>query len=391
MATAKSATRNWLPLLSMIATVAYAESDGRQNLASFSAPPGLLATAGSCGQVVTLEPGSGRLSVWAEDGAVLYASSLPLRAGGGETVLLAAQQESFLVCARSDDDVGVSCSVFGADAGGEKARFQVDAWPVKVFPTAEGWLVETARSTDKPTFRLFGSDGREKQAPGLPADLWRRASEELHTPAAAISRIFTIGAEVWGVPAGFYELWRLTGQQPQKVPVPKCLDVVGNQLVGEPAVRKLLAIAAESDDQTRRGLEAFVARTRSDTTPMHGYTGAVVQASTCGMRAVVLLEPFPERAEGGCRLDTWAFPGPVVVESVALPGVCPSFVSLGQRGAWLKRGRRFEWLSIESSAVQAQDPCGPGGAKRSRPDGGIHGGKTPHGQNGARLGSDRSH
>ncbi len=188
-------------------------------------------------------------------------------------------------------------------------------------------VMERLSLGDPAPLQVFDLSGKAVATYPLPTDLVRSVQRETGSGWLAHVRTFFAGDELWGVPGGLYELWRL-GKAPSRIEVEPGRRVVGNRLTGETAARWY----------EERGVPPGPRRAAAVWQP------AVRQASPSGHTVALLLEDRPDAESGRCRVDLWSFPGPRPGESVRIPGPCPDAVYQGVGGLWLRRQGRVEWF-----------------------------------------------
>ncbi len=189
-------------------------------------------------------------------------------------------------------------------------------------------IVMEELSVDDPApVKVFDLNGRAVATYPLPTELVRSVRLEAGSTWLAHVRTFFHGDELWGVPGGLYELWRL-GEAPLRVQIEPVQRVRGNYLTGETAVRRY----------EERGIPQGPRRAAAIWEP------AVRQASPSGDTVAFLLEDRPDAESGRCRADLWSFPGPRPGPSARIPGPCPDAVYQGVNGLWLRRHGKVEWF-----------------------------------------------
>ncbi len=318
--------------LVLVATVvlgcsaAVAASPAGPRLADYVAPAGASWCVLPGGGVAVLEGRAGPMRTWDAAGRPAGTITVVDAPVGGSPMPPAASRTHIALLWRGADD-GVVVQLYSLARGRRIRQLTFPSFPATVTLGPDAVVMERLSLDDPAPLQVFDLKGKAVATYPLPADLVRSVRLETGSPWLAHVRTFFAGDELWGVPGGLYELWRL-GKAPSRIEVEPGRRVVGNRLTGETAARWY----------EERGVPPGPRRAAAVWQP------AVRQASPSGHTVALLLEDRPDAESGRCRVDLWSFPGPRPGESVRIPGPCPDAVYQGVGGLWLRRQGRVEWF-----------------------------------------------
>lgn len=300
-------------------------------LAEYVAPTGALWCALPAGGVAVLEGRSGPVRLWDAGGrprGVIEVTSAP--DGAAPIASIASQTHLALLWKGVDGGLVVQLFSLPSRSRVRELRFPSSAVTVTLGPST---LVMEGLSVDEVApVQVFDLKGQALATYPLPAELIQSVQGQTGSTWLAHVRTFFHGRELWGIPGGVYELWRL-GKAPFRVEVAAARRVSGNHLTGEAAARRY----------QERGIPPGPGRASALVEP------AVRQVSPRGDRVAVLLEDRPAAESGRCRVDFWRFPGPKPGASIRVPGSCPDAVYQGDHGLWLRRRGRVEWEQLPAA------------------------------------------
>jgi hypothetical protein len=284
-------------------------------------------TGSGTAEILSWEP-SGTLTRWQVSGQRLGVianvgiaphDGAPFAARGGRALLCVGEGG------------GVRCRVLDTTSGRPLASFSWDRYPVRAWPAAEGWLLSTAPPAGVPEVRLWSDDGSFRPLP-LPAEELAALAKRLGVEVAAVSpRLFAVGRQVWAIPAGRYEFWRLEPPGGTPIAPPPCRAVEGHHYRGEEARQRRGEFFSCNLGSTGRGIDPFaeveaMRRTLAVPTGTGGFAanatlfiGAVGRVAVSGTRVAVRVDAA---GQGGKRatVDVWEFePSPRLVAEAELP------------------------------------------------------------------------
>ena len=307
-------------------SAAVAASPAGPRLADYVAPAGASWCVLPGGGVAVLEGRAGPMRTWDAAGRPAGTITVVDAPVGGSPMPPAASRTHIALLWRGADD-GVVVQLYSLARGRRIRQLTFPSFPATVTLGPDAVVMERLSLDDPAPLQVFDLKGKAVATYPLPADLVRSVRLETGSPWLAHVRTFFAGDELWGVPGGLYELWRL-GKAPSRIEVEPGRRVVGNRLTGETAARWY----------EERGVPPGPRRAAAVWQP------AVRQASPSGHTVALLLEDRPDAESGRCRVDLWSFPGPRPGESVRIPGPCPDAVYQGVGGLWLRRQGRVEWF-----------------------------------------------
>ncbi len=261
-------------------------------LAEYVAPTGALWCALPAGGVAVLEGRSGPVRLWNAGGrprGVIEVTSAP--DGAAPIASIASRTQLGLLWKGVDGGLVVQLFSLPSRSRVRELRFPSSAVTVTLGPDL---LVMESLSVDEVApVQVFDLKGQALATYPLPAELIESVQGRTGSTWLAHVRTFFHGRELWGIPGGVYEFWRL-GKAPFRVEVAADRRVNGNYLTGEAAARRY----------EERGTPPGPRRASALVEP------AVRQVSPRGDRVAVLLEDRPAAESGRCRVDFWSVPWP---------------------------------------------------------------------------------
>jgi hypothetical protein len=323
-----------LAALAAAAGAASVPAAGVPELASYGVAPDAQVCELPDGGIAVLEPPRGPLRLWDARGRPLRAIRLgrvpPGVAPGG----IAASATHVVVTWWDADEQASLGWVVSLNRGRVVGRMGFPGPPLALAVGPRSVAVERPSLGEPASVEFFRLDGSGAGTRSLPAvDAEPPGGHVPPSPLVGMQRLVFVGAELWGVRADLYELWRLDGA-PARVAVPEALRAGAFMLTGDAAVRR----RRESGGSGGGGA----------TVPLT--MPAVRRVSRCGAEVAVLVEDRPGDDGSRCRVDVWAFPGPRVRLSQRLEGACPRGVYLENDGLWVLRGGSFAWRPFDASA-----------------------------------------
>ncbi len=300
-------------------------------LAEYVAPTGALWCALPAGGVAVLEGRSGPVRLWNAGGRPRGVIEITSVSDGAAPIASIASQTHLALLWKGADG-GLVVQLFSLSSRSRVRELRFPSFAVTVTLGPDSLVMEGLSVDDAAPVQVFDLKGQVLAIYPLPAELIKSVRVQTGSMWLAHVRAFFHGRELWGIPGGVYELWRL-GKIPFRVEVGADRRVSGNHLTGEVAARRY----------EERG-----------TPPGPGRASALVEAavrqvSPRGDRVAVLLEDRPAAESGRCRVDFWTFPGPKPGASVRITGSCPDAVYQGDHGLWLRRRGRVEWEQLPAA------------------------------------------
>ncbi len=344
-------------------------------LAGMEWPTSVVLTGTGDGRLMTLDP-TGFASVWDGQGKLLDTLTIegatPIQEDGGALLQVAGD---LAVLCQTENAPPIACKVIDLRTRRVVARFTDDTYPASVTAVGGGWVVARRRSLQEPSVHRYDQSGRLLGRLPLPQVMIDRARSEGGGSQAACPRVFMVGSEIWAIPSGLYEFFRLAPPMDRGFEVSPCLKVAGNLVPGEFAaeradqLHRCLGIPnpfASFADNTRAAMDAWRREQGQPPLPLKtpvvtgppSWFAAVHEVAVHGSRVAVLVEPHPEKPEEACRVDLWRFPGPSWTASQTIASPCPRLVGLTRAGAWLRCGERVTLLPLPE-ATSGSKPCDP--------------------------------
>ncbi len=336
-------------------------------------PSGTRLAGSGTGEILSWEP-NGTLTRWQVGGrrlGVLTNLGIPPQDGAP----FAVRGQRALVCV--GEGSGVRCRVLDTSSGRPLGSFSWDRHPVRAWPAAEGWLLSTAPSAGVPEVRLWGDDGSSRPL-SLPAAELAALAKRLGVEVAAVSpRLFAVGRQVWAIPAGKYEFWRLDPPGGSPLAPPPCRAVEGHHYRGEETRRRRAEFfscdggsaptlpnpLAEMEAMRRTlGLPAAPGGSNSSSTLFIGAVGRVAVSRTRVAIRVDAAEGKGKRA----RVEVWDFePSPRLVAEADLPPGGWNPVEVTASTVWVICRQQVRELPLRRLGA---DPCAPQEQKSQKGD-----------------------
>lgn len=335
------------------------------SLRTLRLPGGTRVVGNGAGEMLTWQPG-GTVTRWDTSGRRLgefSADGLSPQDGAP----FVARRDRALLCAPTGG--GIHCRIVETASGRRLASFTWEEHPVRAWPADEGWLLATAPTAGLPEVRRWADDG-SFTALALPQERLAALARRLDVQVAAIApRLFAAAGELWAIPAGAYEFWRLAPAPLRQHDVPPCRRVEGHHYQGEEATRRrgeffscdgggreaLFDPAAEMERMRRAmGLPAAGQRPPAH----HAFIAAIGRVAVSGRRLAVRVDDGREGS--GARVDVWEVGNPPrLVAEAALPpgGWNPVEVSAGH--VWVACREQLQRLPLRP--LGGGDPCAGGG------------------------------